>query len=94
MYLKRIYLDYIIMVASIFASSMLAAAVRTHDLKYRTLYLKRCLKFRTLIITGVTIASLLTIQQSKLKVCPNKNIAFTYLSGFNQKEIIPEMIYI
>ena len=83
------------MVASIFATSMLAAAVRTNNLKYRTLYLKRCLGLRVLATTGVVITSLFAIkQQPKQKIFPNKNIAFTFLSGFNQKESIPEMIYI
>lgn len=79
------------MVLSIFATSMLATAIKTHNLKYRTLYLKRCLGFRVLAIGLVTLTSSLAIE--KPKIYPNKNIAFTYLSDFNQKDIIPEMIY-
>jgi hypothetical protein len=81
------------MVASLFATSMLAAAIRTSELKYRTLYLKRCLTFRVLTIGLVTLTSLFLINNKPEKI-GNKNIAFSYYSGFNQKEILPPMLYL
>jgi len=80
------------MVASIFATSVLYTALKTNDLKYRTLYLKRFLRFRALTISLVTLTSLFVIEEPK--ICPNKNIAFSYYSGFNQREILPPMLYI
>jgi hypothetical protein len=81
------------MVASIFATSMLTAAIRTSELKYKTLYLKRCLIFRASTIGLVALTSIFLIE-NKPKIVGNKNVAFSYYSGFNQKEILPQMLYL